>query len=110
MKALIRRLIPLLLAMPAFAGGMNASNLKGYNFSLQDIEKSCTAHRDGVTDSLSIKCKGNQLKPVHRSCEGYINSGLEDVKLNCDGDLWVLNTRCKIMMRGAKKGDFNCTI
>jgi hypothetical protein len=110
MKALIGLLIPLLLTSPVIAEDMNATNLKGYQFSLLDIEKNCVAQRDGVANTLSIECKGANLNPVRRSCEGYINGGLENVKLTCSGGLWMLNTRCKIMMRGAKKGEFNCKI
>lgn len=103
-------LISLLSASMVMAADINSSKLPGYDFSLLDIEKACVAKRDGGSDSLSVKCKGNHLKQVARSCEGFINGGLENVRLNCGGGLWSLNSKCKIEMRGASKGEFNCKL
>ncbi|MFT6262034.1 MAG: hypothetical protein ACJA0E_002220 [Bermanella sp.] len=109
MKILILLTTAILLPFSAIAGDINASNLPGQAFSLLDIERKCVALREG-TDSLSVSCKGDNLKPVARSCGGYINGGLENVKLSCGGALWILSTKCKIEMRGANKGEFNCEL
>jgi hypothetical protein len=109
--------VPILLAVAmslsfstvAEAGGINTSDLPGQKFSLLDIERKCAATREGA-DSLSVSCEGDNLKPVARSCGGYIDGGLEDVKLICGGALWVLNSKCKIEMRDANKGEFNCRL
>jgi hypothetical protein len=58
MKALIGLLIPLLLTSPVIAEDMNATNLKGYQFSLLDIEKNCVAQRDGVANTLVLNARG----------------------------------------------------
>ena len=88
---------------------INTSNIPGYDFSYLDVQQNCTLKRDSA-ESLSVKCKGKELKPVSRSCEGYIGRGLESAKLNCSGGLWALGQRCKIEMRGANKGEFNCQL
>ncbi|MGR6873023.1 hypothetical protein ACU6U9_12105 [Pseudomonas sp. HK3] len=93
----------------AYSDDLESSNIKGFQFSYMDIEKNCTAQREGQ-ESLSIECKGSDLKSVSRSCGGYISRGLESAKLNCGGSLWVLNQRCKIEMRGADYGEINCKI
>lgn len=94
---------------PAFAGDLEGSNISGYDFSYGEIEKNCTAQRVS-TDSLAIECKQAKLKPVSRGCEGNVRSGLDDIKLNCGGGLWVMNQRCKIEMRGADRGEINCKL
>ncbi len=109
MKALFTLLICSIFSTSILAADINASKLPGYQFSLLDIEKDCKALRAGA-DSLSVSCKGDHLKPVGRSCEGFISNGLENVRLSCGGGLWVLNSKCKIMMRGANKGEFNCKL
>jgi hypothetical protein len=109
MKALFTLLICTLISGHIIAAEINSSKLPGYQFSLVDIEKNCQALRAG-TDSLTISCKGDHLKAVRRSCEGFIINGLENVRLNCGGGLWILNTKCKILMRGANKGEFDCKL
>jgi hypothetical protein len=108
MRKLILLLSAILILGTASAADINASNLPGQKFSLLDIEKNCKALRSGIS-SLSVTCKGDNLKSVARSCEGFITNGLENVKLNCGG-LWVLNTKCKILMRGANSGEFDCKL
>lgn len=109
MKALIPLIVCSFFVPASFSADINTSKLPGYQFSLLDIEQKCKALRAG-SESLSVTCKGDHLKPVARSCEGFISRGLEDVKLNCGGGLWVLNSKCKIEMRGANKGEFNCKL
>lgn len=107
-----RTLISLIfVASPVIANAadINASKVPGYDFSYLDIQQNCTLKREGP-DTLSVVCKGKHLKPVSRSCEGYIARGLESVSLNCSGGLWALKQRCKVEMRGANKGEFNCQI
>lgn len=103
-------IILILFSHMALSADMNASKISGYQFSLLDIEQNCSAVRNGMTDTLSIECKGHLLAPVRRSCEGYIQGGLETVKLNCRGGLWQLNNRCRLEMRGAQTGEFNCKL
>ena len=98
-----------LLINASTAAELEGSNISGFNFGYLDIEKNCTAKREGQ-DSLSIQCKGSELKAISRSCGGYITRGLESAKLNCGGSLWVLNQRCKIEMRGADHGELNCKL
>lgn len=99
-----------LIPINALAADMNASNLNGFQFSLLDIEKNCTAQRNGMSDTLSIHCKGQNLKPVSRSCEGFIEGGLENVRFSCGGGLWSISNKCRVEMRGASKGEFNCKL
>ncbi len=102
--------ICLFMLVSSFASAgkdVNASNINGYDFSIREVQQFCTASRDGG-DSLSINCSEKKLKPVGRSCEGWITAGLDSIKLNCSGGLWVLNDTCKIEMRGANNGEINC--
>lgn len=108
MKYVLFFLISLFINV-TMAAELEGSNISGFNFGYLDIEKNCTAKREGQ-DSLSIECKGSDLKPVSRGCGGYITRGLESAKLNCGGSLWVLNQRCKIEMRGADYGELNCKL
>lgn len=94
---------------PALSDDLEGSNITGYNFSYGEIEKNCTAQRISA-DSLAIECKHANLKAVSRGCEGNVRSGLDDIKLNCGGGLWVVNQRCKIEMRGADRGEINCKL
>ena len=96
-----------LLAPLAQGKDVDASNIKGYDFSVRDVQNFCIAKR-ASGDNLSIHCKKKRLKPVSLSCEGWISGGLEDAKLSCGGGLWVLNSQCKIEMRGASNGEVNC--
>ncbi len=97
-----------LFSLPSIAEKeINASHIKGYDFSIRDVQSYCTAKRESG-ESLSINCKKKRLKPVAQACEGLISGGLDLAKLNCGGGLWVLNKVCKIEMRGASRGDVNC--
>lgn len=108
MKYVLFFLISLFINV-SMAAELEGSNISGFNFGYLDIEKNCTAKREGQ-DSLSIQCKGSDLKAISRSCGGFITRGLESAKLNCGGSLWVLNQRCKIEMRGADYGELNCKL
>lgn len=103
--ALILAVIPFL----SLSAELEGTNIKGFDFSYMDVEKKCSVHREG-RESLSIECEGREMKPVSRSCNGFISHGLGSAKLNCGGSLWVLNQRCKIEMRGANKGEINCKL
>ena len=93
---------------PALYGkDVEATNVKGYDFSVRDVQRYCSAKR-GSGDNLTIHCKDKRLKPVSQSCEGWITGGLDFAKLSCGGGLWVLNTQCKIEMIGARRGNINC--
>jgi len=105
----MKTLILSVISLSAIAADLEGSNVKGFNFSYLDIEKNCSVKREG-RESLSIACKGRDLKPVSRSCSGFIAGGLESAKLNCGGALWVLNQKCKIEMRGANRGEINCKL
>ena len=96
-------------ALTSLAHGtdVKSSNIKGYNFSIRDVQTFCVAKRSSG-DNLSVHCKDKRLKPVEQSCEGWITGGLDAAKFSCGGGLWVLNNRCKIEMRGASNGDVNC--
>jgi len=96
-------------AHSAVGADIGSSKIPGFEFSYLDIEKNCSAKRDGRS-TLAIVCKGSDLKPISRSCEGFLGAGLANATLNCGGQLWVLNQRCKIEMRGAEKGDINCQL
>jgi hypothetical protein len=109
MKFVLTLIFSLSILSQASAGDLEGSNINGFDFSYIDIEKNCTVQREGQ-ESLSVKCKGSNLKTVSRSCGGYISRGLESAKLNCGGSLWVLNQRCKVEMRGADYGEINCKI
>ena len=100
----------LILPLELLAADMNAANLSGYQFSLLDIEKNCIATRNGMSDTLSVQCKGQTMKAVSRACEGFVEGGLENIRLACGGGLWSLGSKCKVEMRGADKGEFNCKI
>ncbi len=86
---------------------VNATLIKGQNFSVRDVQQHCIAKRESG-EALSIYCNKAKLKPVERSCEGLITRGLDTVKFSCGGALWVLNSVCKIEMRGSDKGEINC--
>lgn len=109
MKIALFFILTSLLTSLSLAADLDSTNIKGFQFSYLDVEKNCEAKREG-RQSLSIECDGKNLKPVSRSCSGYISRGLESAKLNCGGALWVLNQRCKIEMRGADKGEINCKL
>ncbi len=87
---------------------VNSTNIKGYNFSIRDVQQFCSASRDSAK-SISIQCSEKRLKPVARSCEGWITAGLNSIKFSCGGGLWVLNSACTVKMRGASGGEVSCT-
>ena len=89
------------------ASGLEFSKIKGHDFSLGDVQKECMAHRVSGNE-LEITCKPKNMKAVNRSCVGYIQGGLEDVRLTCRGTLWVVSNKCKVKMLGAKKGEMSC--
>jgi len=93
--------------MSQAAKDVNATYIKGYEFSVRDVQKYCKAKRESG-DALSIQCKDKRLKPVERSCEGWITGGLDFARFSCGGGLWVLNKVCKIEMIGHTKGNVNC--
>jgi hypothetical protein len=90
-------------------GDINTSKVKGYNFSLFEVQKYCMVKRQG-DKHLSLECKQANLKPVTQGCEGQITGGLADVEFNCSGGLWVLSDQCKIKMYGADEGGLKCRI
>ena len=91
----------------ASAADLEFSNIKGYDFSLGDVQKECTAHRHSG-NQLEIKCKKSNMKPLHRACEGFITGGLSDVSFSCRGDLWIVSNKCQVKMRSAQKGEMSC--
>jgi len=109
MKSAIWMLFILVLPSFCFSADLQGSNIKGFKFGYMDIEKNCEVVREG-RESLSIECDGSHLKPVSRSCNGFISRGLGSAKLNCGGALWILNQRCNIEMRGPNKGEINCKL
>jgi len=109
MRSAIFILFTSLFPILGHSAELEGSNIKGFQFSYMQIEKNCFAQREG-RESLSIQCKGKNLKPVSRSCGGFISGGLSNATLNCGGALWVLNQRCKIEMRGAERGEINCKL
>lgn len=83
-------------------------NLKGFNFSLADIEGECSVRRLGDSDNLVLKCSAKKLQPVSQSCEGFITGGLRQTQLNCSGSLWVVRDHCEIKMRSSHGGELFC--
>ncbi len=107
MNKLVILLITLMLSPVGQARDVKATYIKGYDFSVREVQRYCKAKRESG-DSLSIHCKKDRLKPVAQSCEGWITGGLDFAKLSCGGGLWVLNNKCKIEMFGASRGNVNC--
>ena len=100
-------ILSLSLASATQGADVKSTNIKGYDFSVRDVQNFCKAKR-ASGDNLSIHCKEKRLKPVTLSCEGWITGGLDAARLSCGGGLWVLNSQCKIEMRGASNGEVNC--
>jgi hypothetical protein len=90
-----------------FSSDLNVQNLKGYEFSLLDIQEHCTIKRQGDRN-LSVSCSKKKLRPVMGSCEGQMSAGLVDPKFYCSGGLWVLNDICYIEMLDTQKGNVKC--
>lgn len=97
----------LLTASVSQAADLEFSNIDGYDFSLGDVQKECTAHRHSG-NAVEIKCKKSNMKPVSRNCEGYITGGLSDVSFSCRGNLWIVSNKCDVKMRSAQKGEMSC--
>ena len=110
MNKLIFILLPACLCSACdLTGDINTSKVKGYNFTLFEVQKYCMVKRQG-DKYLSLECKQANLKPVMQGCEGQISGGLADVELNCSGGLWVLSDQCRIQMFGASEGGIKCRI
>ena len=99
--------ITFFLSACEFSTDLNVENLKGYEFSLFDIQEHCTVTRDGDRH-LAISCDDVKLKPVVRGCEGKMTAGLVDPKFYCSGGLWKLNDICYVEMLNAEKGNIKC--
>lgn len=97
----------LLCSACEFSKDLNVENIKGYEFSLFDIQEHCTVKRDG-DKHLAISCAKKSLKPVIRGCEGQMTAGLEDPAFHCSGGLWVLNDICYIQMIDTQSGNVKC--
>jgi hypothetical protein len=106
-----KRLIPLILVLLSSAcdvsKDLNVQNIKGYDFSLFDIQEHCTVKRDGDRH-LAIQCAKDKLSRLSNSCEGQMSQGLVDPKFYCSGGLWVLNEVCYISMLDSQKGNIKC--
>jgi hypothetical protein len=90
-----------------FSSDLNVQNIKGYEFSLLDIQEYCTIQRQGDRH-LSVRCTKQTLRPVMGSCEGQMSAGLVDPKFYCSGGLWVLNDSFYIEMLDTQKGNVKC--
>jgi hypothetical protein len=90
-------------------GDMHTTNIKGYDFSLYEIQRYCSIERIGDT-YLTTNCTLAKLKPVTRQCEGEIYGGLADVRFQCKKGLSVLTDFCTAKMYGIKEGGFKCRI
>ncbi len=102
-------LISLLCCACDLTGDMNTTNIKGFEFSLYEVQRYCKVVRQGDR-YLSVDCKLAKLKPVMRGCEGEIYGGLADVNFQCGADLWVLTDYCHIKMHGITEGGLKCQI
>ncbi len=90
-------------------GDMHTTNIKGYDFSLYEVQRYCSVKRLG--DSyLTVDCSLAKLKPVTQQCEGEIYGGLADVEFQCKKGLWILTDFCEVKMYGIKDGGFKCRI
>jgi len=90
-----------------FSTDINAQNIKGYDFSLFEVQEYCTVKRQG-RHYLDITCTKKKLHPVKTGCEGQMTEGLKDPKLYCSGGLWVLSKACYIEMLDIKNGNIMC--
>ena len=86
---------------------LNVKNIKGYDFSLKEIQESCSAKRIGDQD-IAVNCDNGKLGAVSRGCIGRMSAGLKDPKFYCSGGLWVLNDWCYIEMTTPQKGNIRC--
>ncbi len=108
-KLIIILIIGCLCSACDLTGDINTTKLKGYEFSLFDVQKYCSVKRIG-DKYLALECKQANLKPVTQGCEGQITGGLADVDFQCSGGLWVLSDQCQIKMYGADEGGLKCRI
>ena len=99
--------IVLLCTACEFSKDLNVQNIKGYEFSLHDIQAHCTVKRQG-DKHLAIVCARKNLNPVIHGCEGQMTKGLSDHRFSCSGGLWVLNKVCHIEMLDTHKGNIKC--
>lgn len=86
---------------------LNVKSLKGYEFSLTDVQVYCTVKREGDR-FMKVNCEKPRLRPVEISCEGQMSEGLADPKFYCTGGLWILNEACYIEMTGTHTGNIKC--
>lgn len=96
-----------LLCLATHAADLEFSHIKGYDFSLGDVQKECQMLRHSG-DFLEMKCKKKNMKALHRACEGFITGGLSDVSFTCRGNLWIVSNKCDVKMRSATKGEMSC--
>ncbi len=106
-KLVIFSFIALLCSACDQATDMNAKNIKGYPFSLFEVQKYCTVKRQG-DQYLAVNCELAKLKPVSNSCEGVMSAGLKDPKFFCTGGVWMLSDKCYVEMLNTTKGNIKC--
>lgn len=106
-KPILILLIAGLCSACDLSNDLNVKNIKGYEFSLLDIQEFCTVKRDG-DQHLAIHCAKDKLRPVMRSCEGQMAAGLKDPKFYCGGGLWELSKVCYVEMLDTHKGNIKC--
>ncbi len=108
MKTLLA-LALMLLACTAceFSTDINAKNIKGYDFSLFEVQEYCTVKRQGKIH-LTLACTKKKLRPVMTACEGLLTAGLKDPNFYCSGGLWMLSKKCYIQMLDIKSGNLRC--
>ena len=99
--------IILLCTACEFSKDLNVQNIKGYEFSLHDIQAHCTVKREG-DKHLAIVCARKNLNPLVHGCEGQMTKGLSDPRFSCSGGLWVLNKVCHIEMLDTHNGNIKC--
>jgi len=90
-----------------FSKDLNVKNIKGYEFSLHDIQEYCTVKREGDRH-LAIVCTQKKLNSLVHGCEGQMTKGLSDPIFSCSGGLWVLNKTCHIEMLDTHIGNIKC--
>lgn len=100
-------IIGLMCSACEFSNDLNVKNIKGYEFSLHDIQEYCTVKREG-DKHLAIACTKKTLNPLIHGCEGQMEKGLSDPRFSCGGGLWVLNKTCHIEMIDTHIGNIKC--
>ena len=99
--------IAILCSACEFSKDLNVDNIKGYEFSLHDIQEHCTVKREGDRH-LAISCARENMKAIIRGCEGQMTEGLSDPRFYCSGGLWALNKVCRIEMLNTQEGNIKC--